>query len=214
MQIHSLSCCAGHAGVPFDDSVSPAIKSLMPTVKNPASANDSWEALLPDSREPTKLSNDASSGSLSHLMYLLWPSIPTKTADMLARKFPKVIVNPRPGSCTAAADPHVALDDAAIQAVAPFWQVDDEPEVSAGRIIGHAKDNSQSHQHIDTAMCKATVFALLHTTSLPRVKRCNHSVDLRLKLQSSLYVLCHQLTFSCRGQLSRSLLYHCQSVLG
>lgn len=141
----------------------------MPTVTNPASANDSWEALLPDSRKLTGLSSKRSSGSLSQLTHLLWPSIPTKTADTLARKFPKVIVNPQSGSCPAAADPSIALDDAAIQTVAPFWQVDDEPEVSTIPVVECANYSSQSQQRTDTALFNAT---LTYTTHSQGERRC------------------------------------------
>ena len=127
MQAYSISSCAGLTGFASEDVFATAIKRLMPRVTNSTSANDSWEALLPDSRTADKAESSVS--CLHNLTYLLWPSIPAKSAAMLARKFPKVIVNPSSGSCPVAADPGIALDDPAIQAVAPFWQIDEESEV-------------------------------------------------------------------------------------
>lgn len=110
----------------------------MPRVTNPAAARDSWEALLPNSTAASRASlTQCTVHCLSHLTYLVWPSIPIKTAGMLARKFPKVIVNPTPGSCPAAADISIALDEPTIQSVAPFWQIEEEFEV-IGIILGTA----------------------------------------------------------------------------
>ena len=98
----------------------------MPRVASPASANDSWEETVPNTAPPGPESAPHGFHALNDLTYLLWPSIPVKTAGMLARKFPKVIVNPRPGSCPVPADANTVLDELAIQAVAPFWQIEDE----------------------------------------------------------------------------------------
>ncbi|KAA6424335.1 MAG: hypothetical protein FRX49_05547, partial [Trebouxia sp. A1-2] len=67
---------------------------------------------------------------LSQLTKLIWPRIPIKTAEMLARKFPRILVNPQPGSCSSLADPAIALDEAAMQNVAPFSEQEQiqEPE--------------------------------------------------------------------------------------
>lgn len=129
MQALIIFSCAGLTGFASEDVFATAIKRLMPRVTNATSANDSWETLLPDNRTADKA--EPSVSCLHNLTYLLWPSIPAKSAAMLARKFPKVIVNPSSGSCPVAADPGIALDDPAIQAVAPFWQVDEEPEVTS-----------------------------------------------------------------------------------
>lgn len=129
MQAYIISSCAGLTGFASEDVFATAIKRLMPRVTNSTSANDSWETLLPDSTAADKA--EPSVSCLHNLTYLLWPSIPAKSAATLARKFPKVIVNPSSGSCPVAADPGIALDDPAIQAVAPFWQIDEEPEVTS-----------------------------------------------------------------------------------
>ncbi|KAL0036758.1 hypothetical protein WJX79_008838 [Trebouxia sp. C0005] len=44
--------------------------------------------------------------------------------------FPRILVNPQPGSCSSLADPAIALDEAAMQNVAPFWEQEQiqEPE--------------------------------------------------------------------------------------
>lgn len=121
----------------------------MPRVTNPASASESWEALLPDSKTSSKDPIQSSAKCLRHLTYLLWPSIPTKTAATLARKFPKVVVNPKSGSCPAAADASIALDEPAIQSVAPFWQIDDEPEVTHQGMVHMS--SAQLKHHISGA---------------------------------------------------------------
>ena len=82
--------CAGSAGKSADDIYSSAIKRLMPKVASPGSASDSWETSFPDEK-PAAASAPHGFRALDDLTYLLWPTIPTKAAGLLARKFPKVI---------------------------------------------------------------------------------------------------------------------------
>ena len=84
---------AGNAGKSAEETYSAAIKHLMPRVASPGSASESWETSLPDQKAAAA---PAPHGfcALESLTYLLWPSIPAKIAGLLARKFPKVIVDP------------------------------------------------------------------------------------------------------------------------
>ena len=118
----------------------------MPTVVQTVDTTDSWEALLSPSEqsgstrastsEATIVGQTASKAMsysrLSQLTKLIWPRIPVKTAEMLARKFPRILVNPQPGSCSSLADPAIALDEAAMQNVAPFWEQEQMQALSAG----------------------------------------------------------------------------------
>lgn len=110
-----------------------SIKHIMPTVVQTNHATESWEALAmsteqsnsanasaPNSSEQT--ASSVSYSRLTQLKYLVWPHIPIKTAELLARKFPKVIVNPKPRLCPRPADPTIALDEAYMRLVAPFWE--------------------------------------------------------------------------------------------
>ena len=103
----------------------------MPSVAQQSNAADSWEALSP-SAEPSSASAEEQSNAasalarLSQLTYLVWPQIPAKTLDLLARKFPKVVVNPKSGFCSTEADQKADLDDQFMQMVAPFWQQEEE----------------------------------------------------------------------------------------
>lgn len=112
------------------------LKHIMPTVVQTADATESWEALasplqpLGSARAVTfEAASDEQTTSrlpcysqLSQLRHLIWPSVPIRTAELLANKFPRVIVNPASGSCVAQADPAIALDEAAMCMVAPFWE--------------------------------------------------------------------------------------------
>ena len=107
------------------------MKHIMPSVAQQSNAADSWEALS----APKQLSNvsaeEQSSMSLpasrlSHLTHLVWPQIPAKASDLLARRFPKVVVNPKSSFCPAEADQQADLDDQFMHMVAPFWQQEEE----------------------------------------------------------------------------------------
>ena len=113
----------------------------MPTVIQATNAAESWEALAlsPDSSIGTdsftsfsahaKLADSEVSIArrrLDQLKYLGWSHIPPKTADLISRQFPRVVVNPSPGLCPVQADSTIAFDDAVMHVVAPFW----EPEQS------------------------------------------------------------------------------------
>jgi len=131
----------------LDDHVwAVSMKHIMPTVVQTVDTTDSWEALLSPSEqsgstrastsEATIVGQTASKAMsysrLSQLTKLIWPRIPVKTAEMLARKFPRILVNPQPGSCSSLADPAIALDEAAMQNVAPFWEQEQMQALSAG----------------------------------------------------------------------------------
>ena len=118
----------------------------MPTVVQTVDTTDSWETLLSPSEQSgstrastpqaTVVEQTASKvmlySRLSQLTKLIWPRIPVKTAEMLARKFPRILVNPQSGSCPSSADPAIALDEAALQNVAPFWEQEQIQVLSAG----------------------------------------------------------------------------------
>ena len=53
--------------------------------------------------------------------------MPNKTSQLLAHKYPKVIVNPKPGLCPEEANPAVAVDQPLILSVAPFWEQEQLP---------------------------------------------------------------------------------------
>ena len=122
------------------------MKHIMPTVVQTVATTDSWEALLPSSEQSGSThastsqativeqtaSKAMSHSRLSQLTKLIWPRIPVKTAEMLARKFPRILVNPQSGSSSSSADPAIALDEAAMQNVAPFWEQEQIQVLSAG----------------------------------------------------------------------------------
>lgn len=109
------------------------LKHIMPTVVQTADATESWEALasplqhagtttLKAASDEKTTSRLPSYSQLSQLRHLIWPSIPIRTAELLAKQFPRVVVNPAAGSCVAQADPAIALDEAAMFMIAPFWE--------------------------------------------------------------------------------------------
>lgn len=131
----------------LDDHVwAVSMKHIMPTVVQTVDTTDSWETLLSPSEQSgstrastpqaTVVEQTASKvmlySRLSQLTKLIWPRIPVKTAEMLARKFPRILVNPQSGSCSSSADPAIALDEAAMQNVAPFWAQEQIQVLSAG----------------------------------------------------------------------------------
>lgn len=131
----------------LDDHVwAVSMKHIMPTVVQTVDTTDSWETLLSPSEQSgstrastpqaTVVEQTASKvmsySRLSQLTKLIWPRIPVKTAEMLARKFPRILVNPQSGSCSSSADPAIALDEAALQNVAPFWEQEQIQVLSAG----------------------------------------------------------------------------------
>ncbi|DBA86040.1 TPA: hypothetical protein ACH3X1_005568 [Trebouxia sp. C0004] len=129
----------------LDDHVwAVSMKHIMPTVVQTVDTTDSWEALLSPSEQSGSIRASTSQATiveqtaskvvsysrLSQLTKLIWPRILVKTAEMLARKFPRILVNPQAGSCSSSADPATALDEAAMRNVAPFWE--QEQVLSAG----------------------------------------------------------------------------------
>lgn len=131
----------------LDDHVwAVSMKHIMPTVVQTLDTKDSWEALLSPSEQSgsagsrtseATIVQQAASKALSHsrlsqLTNLIWPRIPVKTVEMLARKFPRILVNPQSGSCSSSADPAIALDEAAMRKVAPFWEQEQIQVLSAG----------------------------------------------------------------------------------
>jgi len=93
----------------LDDHVwAVSMKHIMPTVVQTVDTTDSWETLLSPSEQSgstrastpqaTVVEQTASKvmlySRLSQLTKLIWPRIPVKTAEMLARKFPRILVNP------------------------------------------------------------------------------------------------------------------------
>jgi len=127
---------AGSKNILDDHVWAVSMKHIMPTVAQIGNAAESWEALASSLEHPSSVAASTSNppdvehnasrvlpGSrLNQLRHLTWPRVPIKTAELLARKFPVVSVNPTPGSCPIQADPAAALDEAAMHMVAPFWQ--------------------------------------------------------------------------------------------
>lgn len=101
----------------------------MPTVIQVENVTDSWEVLASEEQGIAVHSLSGQSVSraglysrLTKLEYLGWPQMPSKTAQLLAHKYPKVVVNPKPGVCPEQADPAIAVDEPLILSVAPFWE--------------------------------------------------------------------------------------------
>lgn len=109
------------------------MKHIMPSVTQQSNAADSWEALSPLAELSTASAEEQNNATsalacLSQLTYLVWPQIPAKTSDLLARRFPKVVVNPKSGFCSTEADQKADLDEQFMQLVAPFWQQEEDQE--------------------------------------------------------------------------------------
>lgn len=105
------------------------LKHIMPTVIQVENVMDSWEVLASEdqgtavhSPSGQNVSRSGSYSRLTKLEYLSWPQMPNKTAQLLAHKFPKVVVNPKPGLCPEQANPAIAVDEPLILSVAPFWE--------------------------------------------------------------------------------------------
>lgn len=109
-----------------------SMKHIMPTVTKADNTSDSWESVASEDQAPLTTAAQGSNeqtakrscwySRLDKLRYLTWPQIPIKTSELLTHKFPKVAVNPQSGSCPEQADPSIAVDEASIQSVAPFWE--------------------------------------------------------------------------------------------
>ena len=120
---------AGSTNVLDDRLWAVNMRHILPSVAHFYTAADSWEAL---SLSPQQAPADASAAQgcsvlpitprLTQLVYLIWPRIPIRTSEALARDFPKITVNPRPTFCPEEADQTINLDDQYMQMVAPFWQ--------------------------------------------------------------------------------------------
>lgn len=105
------------------------LKHIMPTVIQVENVMDSWEVLASEEQGTAVHSlpeqnsgRSASYSRLTKLEYVSWPQMPIKTSQLLAHKYPKVAVNPKPGLCPEQADPAIAVDEPRILSVAPFWQ--------------------------------------------------------------------------------------------
>ena len=115
------------------------LKHIMPTVIQAENVMDSWEVLASEEQglSSTSLPEQTASRSplysrLTKLEYLTWPQMPTKTYQLLAHKYPKVVVNPIAGWgvdgwTVDQADPAIAVDEPLIQSVAPFWEQEQLP---------------------------------------------------------------------------------------
>ena len=130
-QSDKLSFHAGSRSMVDDRTWAINMKHIMPSVAQQSNAADSWEALSPSVEPSTASAEEQSNASsaparLSQLTYLIWPQIPAKTSDLLARKFPKVVVNPKSRFCSTQADQKADLDEQFMQMVAPFWQQEEE----------------------------------------------------------------------------------------
>ena len=123
---------AGSKDVLKDHTWATSMKHIVPTVTQADSTYDSWELLASDEQASSSTAAQGATeqttnmsclySRLDKLMYLIWPSIPIKTLELLTHKFPKVMVNPQSRSCPEQADPNIAVDEASMQSVAPFWE--------------------------------------------------------------------------------------------
>lgn len=124
------------------------VKHIMPTVVQVETVMDSWEVLACEEQglsKPVAQSYPEHNANrsplysrLTKLEYLTWPQIPVKTAHLLAHKYPKVAVNPKPGLCPEQADPATPVDQPLILSVAPFWQLEQSPVCSPEELLAYA----------------------------------------------------------------------------